>query len=68
MQESKREEIALFRYGLILPFLSQDELEWGMKGEMLRRLAEQHHSIPNSRKYTISDEGLDGILHLIETI
>jgi transposase InsO family protein len=36
--------------------MSQDELEWGVKGEMLKRLAEQHHSIPNSSKHTISDE------------
>jgi len=43
MEESKREEIALFRYGLIVPFLSQDELEWGVKGEMLKRLADQHY-------------------------
>ncbi|MFQ5606076.1 MAG: DDE-type integrase/transposase/recombinase [bacterium] len=56
MQESKREEIALFRYGIILPFLSQDELEWGMKGEMRRRIAQQHYDIPHSGKQTISEE------------
>ena len=39
VNESKREEIALFRYGVILPFLNQDDLEWGMQGEILRRLA-----------------------------
>jgi transposase InsO family protein len=56
MEESKREEIALFRYGLILPFLSQEELEWGVKGEMQRRLAEQHYNIPHSKKHTIDKE------------
>jgi transposase InsO family protein len=56
MEESKREEIALFRYGLILPFLNPDELEWGMKGEMYRRLAEQHYDIPHSTKHTIDEE------------
>jgi len=46
MEESKREEIALFRYGLILPFLGQEELEWGVKGEIARRLAQQPYNIP----------------------
>jgi transposase InsO family protein len=56
MQESKREEIALFRYSIVLPFLSQDELEWGMKTEIRRRLAEQHYDIPHSGKHSISEE------------
>ena len=41
MEESRREEIALFRYSLIVPLLSQDELDPGLKGEMLRRLLEK---------------------------
>lgn len=56
MQESKREEIALFRYGLIVPFLGTDELEWGVKGEMLRRIAAQDYDIPHSSKHTIDEE------------
>jgi len=56
MEESKREEVALFRYGIIVPFLSADELEWGVKGEMLRRLAGQHYDIPNSKKHQIDEE------------
>jgi transposase InsO family protein len=56
MEESKREEMALFRYGLILPFLSQEELEWGVKGEMQRRLAEQPYNIPHSQKHSIDEE------------
>jgi hypothetical protein len=32
MDETKREEIALFRYGMILPFLTPEELEWGIRG------------------------------------
>ncbi|MFQ5630549.1 MAG: DDE-type integrase/transposase/recombinase [bacterium] len=56
MEESKREEIALFRYSIILPFLSQDELEWGVKGEMLRRLADQNYTIPNSDNHSIDEE------------
>jgi len=56
MQESKREEIALFRYGLIVPFLGVDELQWGVKGEMLRRMAAQDYDIPHSSKHTASEE------------
>ncbi|MHC4338011.1 MAG: DDE-type integrase/transposase/recombinase [Planctomycetota bacterium] len=56
MEKDKREEIALFRYGVILPFLNVDELQWGMKGEMLRRLANEHHDIPHSSKHTIDEE------------
>ena len=56
MEESKRETIALFRYGMILPLLNPDELEWGMKGEILRRLAAEHYDIPHSSKYTVDEE------------
>jgi len=56
MDENKREEIALFRYGIILPFLSQDELEWGVKGEMLRRLENKDYDIPHSGKHTVDQE------------
>jgi len=56
MDENKREEIALFRYGIILPFLSQDELEWGVKGEMLRRLENKDYDIPHSEKHTVDQE------------
>jgi hypothetical protein len=48
MDESKREEIALFRYGMIVPFLSPDKLDWGLKGELRRRLAQAHVNIPYS--------------------
>jgi transposase InsO family protein len=56
MEESKREEIALFRYSLIVPFLSQDEMDPGLKGEMLRRLAAQTHPIPHSKKQTVDKD------------
>jgi hypothetical protein len=36
-----------------LAFLSPDELEWGMKGEMYRRLAEQPYAFPIAAKHTI---------------
>lgn len=56
MNESKREDIALFRYGVILPFLNLSESERGMKGEMLRRIAAGHYDIPHSTKHTIDEE------------
>jgi len=56
MEESKREEIALFRYGIIVPFLSPDKLEWGLKGELRRRLSQEHHEIPHSNKHRICED------------
>lgn len=53
MDEKKREEIALFRYSLILPFLTPEELEWGVKGELLARLVKNIHSMPFSQKQSL---------------
>jgi len=73
MDEKKREEIALFRYSLIVPFLSQEELEWGVKGELLQRMTRQIHTIPHSQKSSLAestirrylkyyrDKGFDGL-------
>lgn len=55
MDEKKREEIALFRYGLIVPFLSEEELQWGVKGEMLRRITRQLLSPPFSKKSSLAE-------------
>jgi len=55
MDEKKREEIALFRYGLIVPFLSEEELQWGIKGEMLRRITKQILSMPFSNKSSLAE-------------
>lgn len=56
MNEAKREEIALFRYGMILPFLSPDKLDWGLKGELRRRLAQEHVNIPHSKKHRVCED------------
>ncbi len=56
MDEAKREEIALFRYGMILPFLSPDKLDWGLKGELRRRLAQEHVNIPHSQKHRVCED------------
>ena len=53
MDEKKREEIALFRYGLIVPFLAPEELEWGVKGELLKRMVKQTLSMPFSKKTSL---------------
>jgi len=55
MDEKKREQIALFRYGLIVPFLTEEELEWGVKGELVKRMARQIHMIPFSRKSSLHE-------------
>lgn len=54
MDDKKREEIALFRYSLIVPFLSQEELEWGVKGELLQRMTQQIRTLPFSKKKLIT--------------
>jgi len=73
MDDKKREEIALFRYSLIVPFLSQEELEWGVKGELVQRMTKQIHTIPFSKKNSLHgstirrflknyrDKGFDGL-------
>lgn len=55
MDDKKREEIALFRYSLIVPFLSQEELEWGVKGELVQRMTRQIHAIPFSKKSSLHE-------------
>lgn len=55
MDEKKREEIALFRYSLIVPFLTEEELEWGVKGELVKRMARQIHTIPFSKKASLHE-------------
>jgi putative transposase len=55
MDEKKREEIALFRYSLIVPFLTEEELEWGVKGELVKRMARQIHHIPFSKKASLHE-------------
>ena len=55
MDEKKREQIALFRYGLIVPFLTEEELEWGVKGELVKRMAQQIHMIPFSKKSSLHE-------------
>jgi transposase InsO family protein len=58
MDETKREEVALFRYSVIVPFLSRGELERGVKGEMQRRIAAGTHQIPHSQKRTIGEDSI----------
>ncbi|MCP4651858.1 MAG: DDE-type integrase/transposase/recombinase [Candidatus Omnitrophica bacterium] len=64
MNEKKREEIALFRYSLIVPFLSQEELEWGVKGELLKRMISEIHTIPFSKKRSLAESTLRRYLRM----
>ena len=65
MDEKKREQIALFRYSLIVPFLSQQELEWGVKGELLQRMVKEITTIPFSQKHRWTNQPSDATLKLI---
>jgi len=79
MDEKKREQIALFRYSLIVPFLSQEELEWGVKGELVQRMVKEITTIPYSQKTSLNestirrylktyrDKGFDGLKPKIRT-
>lgn len=58
MDEKKREEIALFRYHLIVPFLTQEQLEWGVKKEIVQRIVQQVQTIPYSEKTSLNESTL----------
>jgi len=64
MDDKKREEIALFRYSLIVPFLSQEELEWGVKGELLQRMTKQIHAMLFSKKSSLHESTIRRYLKL----
>lgn len=53
MDEQQREEIALFRYGLLFPVL-RGQLERGDVMHHFRKIVEQKHQIPHSSKERIS--------------
>lgn len=51
--ETRRTEIALFRYGLLSPILHR-ELDRGELLAQLREVAGRHHQIPFSTRFTVS--------------
>lgn len=53
MAEMQREQIALFRYGVIGPLIS-GELVHGERNTMIRELASRRYNIPNSTRTTIA--------------
>jgi len=64
MDDKKREQIALFRYSLIVPFLSQEELEWGVKGELVQRMVSQITAIPFSQKTSLHEASIRRYLRI----
>jgi transposase InsO family protein len=64
MDEKKREDIALFRYSLIVPFLTEEEIEWGVKGELVKRVVQQIHAIPFSRKSSLHESTIRRFLDI----
>jgi len=64
MDDKKREEIALKRYGLITPFLMTEQEDWGVKGELLKRIsAESSKGESTIRRYLhlFKAKGFDGL-------
>ena len=72
VEEKQREQIALFRYGLISTLVSRKLLK-GEKAELLKKISSQEHINPFNEKQTISirtleryikvyqDEGFEGL-------
>jgi putative transposase len=52
--EAWRTEVALFRYTLILPLLRHDRRRDGPKSHVCAAIAATHHTIPHSRRHTVS--------------
>ncbi len=53
MDREKQEKIALFRYGIIFPLLDE-RLQWGDKSRIIDEICATEHTIPYSRRRTIS--------------
>lgn len=64
MNEKKREEIALKRFQLISPFLMIEKQDWGLKGELLRRISAEYCIGESTiRRYLrlYKEKGFDGL-------
>jgi transposase InsO family protein len=54
MDEKLREEIALFRFAIITPFLSQKNLRRGEREALIRQITEKQWQIPGSPRTSIA--------------
>ena len=63
MDEKMRNEIALFRYGLIAEVVSR-ELQKGEQAQRFRDIASKKHVTPYGEKQTVSKRTLERYLHL----
>ena len=66
MDETLRNEIAAFRFGLIAQVV-QRKLHPGERYALLREIAKQRYTIPGSEKSTISVRSLERYLHAYES-
>jgi putative transposase len=66
MDETLRNEIAAFRFGLIAQVV-QRKLHPGERYALLREIAKQRYTIPGSEKSTISVRSLERYLHAFES-
>ena len=65
MNESMRNEIAAFRFGLIAPIV-QRQLQPGERYALLKEIAQQRYTIPGSEKNTVSVRSLERYLQAYE--
>ena len=54
MDAQKREQIALFRFGVITPLLGRKGLGWGEREKILRQITATTWDIPGSTRTTVS--------------
>lgn len=66
MDETMRNEIAAFRFGLIAPIV-QRQLQPGERYALLKDIAKQRYTIPGSEKNTVSVRSLERYLQAYET-
>jgi putative transposase len=65
MNETIRNEIAAFRFGLIAPAV-QRQLQPGERYALLREIAKQRYTIPGSERSTVSVRSLERYLQAYE--
>jgi transposase InsO family protein len=65
MNETLRNEVAAFRFGLIAPIV-QRQLQPGERYALLKEIAKQRYTIPSSEKNTVSIRSLERYLQAYE--
>jgi len=66
MDETTRNEVGAFRFGLIAPVV-QRQLQQGERYALLREISKQKYTIPNSERTTVSIRSLERYLQAFES-